>query len=74
LTPRDVARYQNCHYVTVYRLIQRGGLPVFRLGSDFLIRRGDLEKWIAQQLVGAESGAPKGPEPKIAKTRPKARV
>src|SRR5271154_1988571 len=59
MTLHDVARYLNCHYTTVYRLIQRGGFPVFRLGSDFRIRRGDLEKWIVQQQVVAESEAPK---------------
>ena len=63
MTLYDVAGYLNCHYSTVYRLIQRGGFPVFRLGSDFRIRRRDLVKWIAQQQqVVAESEAPETPQ------------
>jgi excisionase family DNA binding protein len=58
MTPNDVASYLNCHYVTVYRLIHRGGLPVFRLGSDFRIQRADLENWITQQHVVANAKKP----------------
>ena len=51
LTLRGVADYLNCHYTTVYRLVRQRGLPVFHVGSDYRVRRADLEKWIAQQHV-----------------------
>ena len=37
MTLYDVADYLNlnCHYSTVHRLIRKGELPVFRLGSVF---------------------------------------
>ena len=53
MTLHHVANYLKLHYMTVYRLIKTRGLPAFRLGGDFRIRRSDLEKWIAQQHVPA---------------------
>jgi len=67
MTLRDVADYLNCHYMTIYRLIKSGALPAFRIGSDFRFRRADLKKWIAQQHVGVESGAPKAPTQRVAR-------
>ena len=52
----------------MYRLVLRGALPVFLLGSDYRIRRADLEEWIAQQSVVP------GPEPKVAKARLKSKA
>jgi excisionase family DNA binding protein len=62
MTVDEVAEYLSCHHSTVYRLIGRGELPAFRVGSDFRFLRADLEEWIAHQ----SAGAPKGPEPKAA--------
>jgi excisionase family DNA binding protein len=78
MTLREVADYLNCHYITVYRLINTG-LPAFRLGSDWRFQRSDLKKWIAQQHDMVENRAPKGPEPKgpepkAAKARPKSKA
>ncbi len=75
MTLRDVARYLSCHYTTVYRLVQRGGLPVFHLGSDYRIRRADLEEWIQQQsVVPGGKAALTDSEPKVAKARPKSKA
>jgi hypothetical protein len=41
----EVASYLNCHYNTVHRLIQRGGLPVFRLPIRFPVSGG----WTSNQ-------------------------
>jgi len=41
----------------LYTLAERQGLPTIRLGGRRLIRRADLERWIAEQPVdrlGAE--------------------
>jgi excisionase family DNA binding protein len=51
MTLKEAADYLKCHYTTVYRLVRQRGLPVFRLGSDFRVLRGDLDKWIAQRQV-----------------------
>jgi excisionase family DNA binding protein len=44
MTLQDVADYLLCHYTTIYRMVRRGQLPAFRLGSDFRFRRSDVDK------------------------------
>lgn len=73
MTLHDVARFLNCHYNTVLRLVHRGKLPAFRLGSDYRFQRADLKRWIEGQHVETANVAP-GPEPKVAKARPKAKA
>jgi excisionase family DNA binding protein len=51
MTLRGVADYLNCSPSTVFRLVHQAGLPAFRVGTDWRIRRADLEKWIARQHV-----------------------
>jgi excisionase family DNA binding protein len=53
MTAQEVADYLHCHYYTVYRMVRRGALPVFRLGGDYRFRRSDIDKWIAQRSVSA---------------------
>jgi excisionase family DNA binding protein len=59
MTLPEVANYLNCHRIKVYRLVQRGEFPVFRLGSDYRFWRADIAAWIA----------PQGAEPKEAASR-----
>jgi excisionase family DNA binding protein len=49
LTARDLARYLRCHVSTLYRLVNRGEIPHFRLGSDIRFRRSAIEKWLDEQ-------------------------
>jgi excisionase family DNA binding protein len=56
ITLQEVADYLLCHYTTIYRIVWRGELPAFRLGSDFRFRRSDIDKWIAEQHGPAGSG------------------
>lgn len=48
MTVQDVADYLHCHSVTIYRLVKRGGLPGFKLGSDWRFHRSEIDKWIAK--------------------------
>ncbi len=73
MTLREVAHYLHCYPITVYRLIQRSTIPVFRIGSDYRIWRADLEKWIAQRHVEPASAAT-GTEPKAAKSSTKRKL
>jgi excisionase family DNA binding protein len=63
---QEVADYLHCHYFTVYRLLAKGAIPAFRLGSDWRFRRSDLDKWIdSQTVVTSETKRPpRGPKPK----------
>jgi excisionase family DNA binding protein len=53
MTAHEVARYLNCHFFTVYRLIRQNALPGFRLGSvgDWWFRRSEIDQWIAARQV-----------------------
>ena len=47
LTVDDVARRFGVNVTTVYRLVQRGKLPAFKVGSQWRFRHSRLEEWIA---------------------------
>jgi excisionase family DNA binding protein len=56
MTLHDLARYLVCSYMTAFRLVRRGELRAFRLGSrigsDWRVWRVDVEEWIAKQETG----------------------
>ena len=54
LTTRDLANYLRCHVSTLYRLVNRGEIPHFRLGSDIRFKRSAIEKWLDEQGRGKE--------------------
>ena len=51
MTLRDAAQYLNCHPTTLYRMVNHGNIPGFRLGGGWRFRRSDLDKWIARLTV-----------------------
>ena len=71
MTLSEVAAYLNCHPSTVYRLLEGGELPAFRLGGDWRFLRSEVDKWIAARQV--QPHAPAKPSGKKRKGRPRAR-
>lgn len=53
MTVRDVARHLNVDEKTVYRLVQRGRLPGFKVAGTWRFKRSDLEDWIDRQKQDA---------------------
>ena len=53
LTIREVADYLKVTERTLYRLVQDGEVPGFKVGGSWRFRRGDLERWITQRSRGA---------------------
>lgn len=51
LTLEEVADYLKVTRRTMYRLVQQGQVPAFKLGGSWRFRRGELERWIAQKLA-----------------------
>jgi excisionase family DNA binding protein len=49
LTIRDVADYLKVTQRTLYRLVQEGKLPAFKVGNSWRFRRDDLNRWISDQ-------------------------
>ncbi len=54
LTIREVADYLKITERTLYRLVQEGKLPAFKVGNSWRFRREDLERWISDQSRGTE--------------------
>ncbi len=47
LTLDEVALYLKAGKRTVYRLVQQGEIPGFKLGGTWRFRRAELDRWIA---------------------------
>lgn len=51
LTLDEVAAYLKAGKKTVYRLVQQGQVPGFKLGGTWRFRRTELDRWIAAQIA-----------------------
>lgn len=56
ITVRDVAVLLNVDEKTVYRLVQKGDLPGFKVSGSWRFQRPDLEAWIAARKGQSSSG------------------
>lgn len=51
LTLEEVAGYLRVTKRTLYRLVQKGQLPAFKLGGVWRFHREELNRWIAERWV-----------------------
>lgn len=51
LTLEEVAAYLKAGKRTVYRLVQEGKIPAFKLGGSWRFRRAELDNWIVASIV-----------------------
>ena len=49
LTVSEVIKILKVDRTTFYRLIKKEGIPAFKVGQEWRIMKGDLEKWIAEK-------------------------
>ena len=49
LTVDEVARRFGVNATTVYRLVQRGKLPAFKIGNQWRFSERRLEEWVADR-------------------------
>ena len=49
LTVEDVAKRFDVNVTTVYRLVQRGRLPAFKVGNQWRFSQSRLEEWAADR-------------------------
>ena len=49
LTVDEVARRFGVNVTTVYRLVQRGRLPAFKIGNQWRFSAVRLEEWVADR-------------------------
>lgn len=57
LTTEEVAEFFKVDVVTVRRLISRGELPAYRIGSEFRVTRADLDSYLKMQRVAGSKPA-----------------
>jgi excisionase family DNA binding protein len=53
LTMKNLCDLLQIHQSTAYRLIKKGKIPSFRIGSDWRFRRDQIERWMAERTTGS---------------------
>ena len=48
MTLEEVANYLRVHPSTIYRLVKRGKLPAFKVGSDWRFNLESIDHWRSQ--------------------------
>ena len=51
-----LARYLRCHPSTIYRLLKRGQIPAFKIGSDWRFQKSVIERWLKKSTVDSIIG------------------
>ena len=49
LTVEEVAKRFGVNITTVYRLVQRGKLPAFKIGKQWRFSQHRLDEWVADR-------------------------
>lgn len=49
MTVKDVALFLNVDEKTIYRLVQKGMLPAFKVSGSWRFTPGDIRLWIEAQ-------------------------
>jgi excisionase family DNA binding protein len=48
MTLEEVANYLRVHPSTIYRLVKKGKLPAFKVGSDWRFNLESIDNWRSQ--------------------------
>ncbi len=51
MTLAEVAQYLRVNRNTLYKLIRRGQIPVFKIGSDYRFDKNEIEKLMSNRQV-----------------------
>jgi len=46
-----LARYLRCHPSTIYRLLKRGQIPAFKIGSDWRFQKSVIDRWLKRSTI-----------------------
>lgn len=53
MTTPEVSAYLRVHPSSIYKMLKKGQLPAFRVGTDWRFRRSAIDAWTeAQQAKG----------------------
>jgi len=56
LTLEEVALYLRLKPQTIYKWAQEKRIPAVKLGKEWRFRRSILDRWLNEQMLGADSG------------------
>lgn len=56
LTLEEVAHYLRLKPQTIYKWAQERRIPAVKLGKEWRFRKSVLDRWLDDQLLGADSG------------------
>ncbi len=59
ITIGELCQYLRVHRSTVYRLLKKGQLPGFKIGSDWRFNREAIDRWRLQQNPTADQSSSK---------------
>jgi excisionase family DNA binding protein len=49
MTLNELADFLRVHPSTIYRLLKRGGLPAFKVGSDWRFNSESIDRWLMER-------------------------
>ena len=53
---KDLSEYLRVHPSTVYKLLRRGELPAFRIGTDWRFNSEVIDRWCLERNMKAPDG------------------
>ena len=48
MTVKEIAEFLDVHPMTIYKYVQDGKIPAFKIGANWRIRRGSIKKWMEE--------------------------
>jgi excisionase family DNA binding protein len=51
-----LAGYLRCHPSTIYRLLKRGQIPAFKIGSDWRFQKSVIDRWLKKSTIDSVAG------------------
>jgi excisionase family DNA binding protein len=59
LTMKEICDLLQLNQSTVYKLVRRGSIPGFRVGSDWRFRRDVIERWMVELSMDGQQARAK---------------
>jgi excisionase family DNA binding protein len=54
MTTAEVAQFLRVHQSTLYKLVRKGLIPAFKIGTDYRFYRDEIEKWMTDRQLNAD--------------------
>jgi excisionase family DNA binding protein len=49
MTVKEVSELLKIHEATIYKMIRKGKIPAFKIGSDWRFLKHRIERWMVEQ-------------------------